>query len=33
MRVEAELPPHMLETFRTLGFSAPAARKPRREGH
>ncbi len=24
--VEADLPPHMAETFRTLGFSAPAAR-------
>jgi 23S rRNA pseudouridine955/2504/2580 synthase len=32
MRVEANLPPHMAETFRTLGFSAPAARPPYREG-
>jgi len=32
MRVEAELPPHMAETFQTLGFVAPPARKPRREG-
>jgi 23S rRNA pseudouridine955/2504/2580 synthase len=32
MRVEADLPPHMAETFHTLGFSAPPARKPRREG-
>lgn len=32
MRVEAELPPHMQETFHTLGFSAPPARSPRREG-
>jgi 23S rRNA pseudouridine955/2504/2580 synthase len=30
--VEAELPPHMSETFRTLGFHAPPARPPRREG-
>lgn len=30
--VEADLPPHMAETFRTLGFHAPAARPPRREG-
>jgi 23S rRNA pseudouridine955/2504/2580 synthase len=30
--VEADLPPHMVETFRTLGFHAPAARPPRREG-
>ena len=29
--VEADLPPHMRETFRTLGFAAPAARPPRRE--
>jgi len=28
--VEADLPPHMTETFRTLGFAAPAARKPLR---
>jgi 23S rRNA pseudouridine955/2504/2580 synthase len=32
MRVEAELPPHMIETFHTLGFAAPPARAPRREG-
>jgi 23S rRNA pseudouridine955/2504/2580 synthase len=32
MRAEADLPPHMMETFQTLGFSAPPARKPRREG-
>jgi len=30
--VEAELPPHMTETFHTLGFSASPARAPRREG-
>jgi hypothetical protein len=28
--VEADLPPHMVQTFRTLGFHAPAARKPQR---
>jgi len=28
--VEADLPPHMAETFRTLGFHAPPARPPRR---
>ena len=28
--VEAELPPHMRETFRTLGFSAPPVRPPER---
>ncbi len=28
--VEADLPPHMTETFRTLGFNAPAARRPQR---
>ena len=28
--VEADLPPHMAETFRTLGFHAPPARAPRR---
>jgi 23S rRNA pseudouridine955/2504/2580 synthase len=28
--VEAGLPPHMAETFRTLGFTAPAARAPQR---
>jgi 23S rRNA pseudouridine955/2504/2580 synthase len=32
MRVEADLPPHMAETFHTLGFAAPPARAPRREG-
>jgi 23S rRNA pseudouridine955/2504/2580 synthase len=31
LRVEADLPPHMLETFHTLGFTAPQARKPHRE--
>jgi 23S rRNA pseudouridine955/2504/2580 synthase len=30
--VEADLPPHMAETFRTLGFHAPPAQRPRREG-
>jgi 23S rRNA pseudouridine955/2504/2580 synthase len=30
--VEAELPPHMVATFRTLGFHAPPAKPPRREG-
>jgi 23S rRNA pseudouridine955/2504/2580 synthase len=30
--VEAELPPHMRQTFRTLGFQAPLARPPRRIG-
>ncbi len=29
--VEADLPPHMAETFRVLGFHAPPARPPRRE--
>ncbi|MDR3536411.1 MAG: RluA family pseudouridine synthase [Acetobacteraceae bacterium] len=29
--VEADLPPHMEATFRTLGFHAPPARPPRRE--
>ena len=29
--VEADLPPHMEATFRTLGFHAPPARAPRRE--
>ncbi len=29
--VEADLPPHMRETFRTLGFTAPAARAPDRQ--
>lgn len=28
--VEADLPPHMAETFRTLGFHARPARKPQR---
>ncbi|MDE2006317.1 MAG: RluA family pseudouridine synthase [Rhodospirillales bacterium] len=28
--VEADLPPHMIATFRTLGFAAPPARAPRR---
>ncbi len=28
--VEAELPPHMQQTFGTLGFMAPAARRPER---
>jgi 23S rRNA pseudouridine955/2504/2580 synthase len=28
--VEAELPAHMAETFRTLGFTAPPAHEPRR---
>jgi 23S rRNA pseudouridine955/2504/2580 synthase len=32
MQVEAELPPHMRETFRTLGFTAPPARPPHHEG-
>jgi 23S rRNA pseudouridine955/2504/2580 synthase len=32
MHVEAELPPHMMETFHTLGFSAPPAIAPRRGG-
>ncbi|MGE0223979.1 MAG: RluA family pseudouridine synthase [Acetobacteraceae bacterium] len=30
--VEADLPPHMKATFRTLGFHAPPAGRPRREG-
>jgi 23S rRNA pseudouridine955/2504/2580 synthase len=30
--VEADLPPHIAGTFRTLGFQAPAARAPRRDG-
>ncbi len=30
LTVEADLPPHMAETFRTLGFSAPTARAPER---
>jgi len=32
MRVEAELPPHMVETFHSIGFSAPPAQPPRRGG-
>ena len=28
--VEAELPPHMVQTFRTLGFHAPPAARPQR---
>lgn len=31
LTVEAELPPHMAETFRTLGFTAPGARPPKRD--
>jgi 23S rRNA pseudouridine955/2504/2580 synthase len=30
LRVEAPLPPHIVETFRTLGFAAPPARPPQR---
>ncbi len=30
LELEADLPPHMRETFRGMGFEAPAARKPRR---
>jgi 23S rRNA pseudouridine955/2504/2580 synthase len=30
LEVEADLPAHMRETFRTLGFAAPPARAPRR---
>lgn len=30
LRVEAPLPPHMRESFRTLGFHAPPPAKPRR---
>ncbi len=30
LEVEADLPAHMRESFRTLGFSAPPARAPRR---
>jgi 23S rRNA pseudouridine955/2504/2580 synthase len=30
LTVEADLPPHMAETFRALGFTAPAARGPMR---
>ena len=32
LTVEADLPPHMQETFDTLGFQAPPTRPPRREG-
>ena len=32
LHVEAERPPHMAETFQTLGFHAPPAEKPRRGG-
>ncbi len=32
LRVEADLPPHMVETFHTLGFSAPPAQSPGRQG-
>jgi 23S rRNA pseudouridine955/2504/2580 synthase len=31
--VEAELPPHMVRTFRTLGFHAPQIVPPRRQAH
>ena len=31
LTVEADLPPHMAETFRTLGFQASPARAPRRD--
>ena len=31
LTVEAELPPHMVETFHSLGFIAPAARPPLRQ--
>ena len=31
LTVEAELPPHMAETFRTLGFTPPGARPPKRD--
>jgi len=31
--VEAELPPHMTETFRILGFAAPPPRRAVRQGH
>jgi 23S rRNA pseudouridine955/2504/2580 synthase len=30
LRLEADLPPHMRETFKTLGFPTPDAAKPRR---
>jgi 23S rRNA pseudouridine955/2504/2580 synthase len=32
LMVEADLPPHMRDTFRTLGFHAPPAQKPLRQG-
>jgi len=32
LEVEAELPPHMAETFNTLGFHARPAQPPKREG-
>lgn len=32
LEVEAELPPHMAETFNTLGFHARPAQSPKREG-
>jgi 23S rRNA pseudouridine955/2504/2580 synthase len=31
LTLEADLPPHMRETFRALGFTAPATAKPRRD--
>ena len=31
LELEADLPPHMRETFRAMGFQAPAAGKPRRK--
>jgi 23S rRNA pseudouridine955/2504/2580 synthase len=31
LMVEADLPPHMAQTFRTLGFHAPRARRPVRQ--
>jgi 23S rRNA pseudouridine955/2504/2580 synthase len=31
MRIEADLPSHMAETFRALGFQAPPAREPERQ--
>jgi 23S rRNA pseudouridine955/2504/2580 synthase len=33
LRIEADLPPHMRETFKILGFPAPEAAKPRRGNH
>jgi 23S rRNA pseudouridine955/2504/2580 synthase len=32
LAVEAELPPHMRQSFRSLGFTAPPARPPQRRG-